>query len=159
MNPVLPQLYDWSVVVQETWCTPGLSSMRRWPDSERFDVWPVAVRAFRGRLRIDDHRSPFDRAGLRMALVAGHACMLPSQGEARPGIVIESRGNPALGIVAVGTGGLTSLRKLAGMGVFVAVLTNLRRTFELHLLGSDRCLVTSPASRRAVCSEEWKLGF
>jgi hypothetical protein len=119
----------------------------------------VAVRAFRGRLRIDDHWSPFDQAGLRVTLVAGHVCMFPSQGEARPGIVIESRGNPALGIVAVGTGSFSSLRKLAGMGVFVTVLTNLGRTLELHLLSSDRDLVTSPASRRAVRSDQWKLGF
>lgn len=119
----------------------------------------MAVRTFRGCLRIDDHRSPFDQAGLRVALVAGHVCMFPSQGEARPGIVIKSRRNPALGIVAVGTGSLSSLRKLAGMGVFVTVLANLGRTLELHLLSSDRYLVTGPASHRAMCSDQWKLGF
>ena len=119
----------------------------------------MAVRAFRGRLRINDHRSPIDQAGLRVALAAGHVCMFPSQGEAGPGIVVESRGNPALGIVAVGAGSLSNFRKLAGMGVFVAILTNLGRTLELHLLSSDRDLVTGPASRRAVRSEQWKLGF
>jgi hypothetical protein len=119
----------------------------------------MAVRAFRRRLRIDDHWSPIDQAGLRVTLVAGHVCMFPSQGEARPRIVIESRGNPALGIVAVGTGSFSSLRKLAGMGVFVTVLANLGRTLELHLLSSHGCLVTGPASRRAVRSDQWKLGF
>ena len=45
------------------------------------------------------------------------------------------------------------------MGVFVAILADLRGALELHFLLSDRCLVTSAAFHHAMRPKQWKLGL
>jgi len=119
----------------------------------------VAVRTFRRRLRINNYGSSLKHTDLRVALVAGHVGMPALQGEVRAGIVVERRRNPALRIVAVGARSFSRLCELARMDVFVAILTNLGRALELHLLGSNRDLVTGTAAHGAVCPKQWKLSF
>lgn len=74
-------------------------------------------------------------------------------------IVIENGGNPALRVMTIRTRGLPGLRKLACVGVFVAVLTDLRRAFELHFFRTRRHLVTIAALHRTMRTEQWKLRF
>jgi len=119
----------------------------------------VAVRTFRGCLRINNYGSSLKHTDLRVALVTGHVGMPALQGEVRAGIVVERRRNPALRIVAVGARSFSRLCKLARMDVLVAILTNLGSALELHLLGSNRDLVTGTAAHGAVCPKQWKLRF
>lgn len=74
-----------------------------------------------------------------------------------PRIVIENGRNPALGIVTVRAGGLSGLRKLACVCVFVAILADLRRAFELHFFRAHRHLVTGSALYRAMRAEQREL--
>ena len=76
-------------------------------------------------MRVNDHRSISDEARLRMAFVAGHVGMTAMQGEMRAGLMVESRRNPALRIVAIGAGGFPGFCELPGMHVFVTVLADL----------------------------------
>lgn len=54
---------------------------------------------------------------------------------------------------------LAGLRKLACVGVFMAVLTDLRRAFELHFFPTRRHLVTIAALHRTMRTEKRKLRF
>jgi hypothetical protein len=72
-----------------------------------------------------------------MTLAARNIRVAPLQGEMGPRVVVESRGNPALGIVAIRASRLPGFRELAGVGIFVTILTNLGRALELHFLRSD----------------------
>jgi len=73
-----------------------------------------------------------------MALITSHVCVASLQWEMGPRVVVEGRGNPALCIVAIRAGRLPGLRKLACVGIFVTILTNLRSALELHFLRSHR---------------------
>ena len=77
----------------------------------------------------------------------------------RPRIMIESRRNPALRVVTIRTRSLPGLRELARVGVFVTILTNLRRAFELHFFRTHRYLVTSSAFHRTMRAEQGELCF
>lgn len=73
-----------------------------------------------------------------MTLAARNIRVAPLQWEMGPRVVVESRGNPALRIVAIRASGLRGLRKLACMRIFVTILANLRSALELHFLRSHR---------------------
>lgn len=126
---------------------------------QRPDVRPVAIRTFWGRQFINDHRLGIDQARLRMTFVTWNSGVSSLQRKMRPRIMIEERRNPALGVVAIRTGGLASLRKLACMRVFVAIFANLRCALELHFLGARWHFVASATFNRAMCSEQRKLRF
>ncbi len=119
----------------------------------------VAVGTLRGGLLIDDNRLVFHQAHLGVTFVTSHLGVSSLQGKMSPRVVIEDGGNPPLRIVTIGTGSFAGLHKLACMGVFVAILTNLRRALELHLFGSRRHLVAITALYSAMRAKERKLRF
>ena len=61
--------------------------------------------------------------------------------------------------MAIGARSLPSLRKLACVGVFVTILTNLRGAFELYCFLASGYFVTSATIHRAVRPEQWELGL
>lgn len=61
--------------------------------------------------------------------------------------------------MTIRTRGLPRFRKLVRVGVFVAVLTDLRRAFELHFFRTRRYLVTIAALHRTMRTEKRKLRF
>jgi len=105
----------------------------------------VTIGTFRRCLFINDYRLVGDHARLRVTLVAPHVRMASLQGEMGPRVVVEDRGDPALRIVTVRASSFSSFRKLAGMGILVTILTNLRRALELYLLRSHRHFMTISA--------------
>lgn len=85
--------------------------------------------------------------------------MAALQGEMCSRVVVKRRRNPPLGIVAVRTRCLPTLRKLAVMSIFVTILTDLGRTLELHFFLPYRHLVASAALHGAVRPQQRELGF
>lgn len=121
----------------------------------------MAIGTLRRRLLVDDHGLAIDHARMRlqMALVASDACVAALQGEMRPGVVVEGRGNPALRIVAVFTRCLPGLCELAVMSVFVTIFANFRRVLELYFFFADWNFVTIAALDGAVRSKQRELSF
>jgi len=119
----------------------------------------MAIRTFRWCLFIDDHRLLRDHARLLVALIAGHVRVASLQGEMGSRVVVERRRNPALCIVTIRASGLPGFHKLAGMRIFVTILTNLRRALELHFLRPHRHFVAITALHRAVRAEQREFRF
>ncbi len=61
--------------------------------------------------------------------------------------------------MAIGARRLPSLRKLAGVGVFVTALTNLRGAFELHRFLARRHFVATGTVYGTVSPQQRKLGL
>ena len=61
--------------------------------------------------------------------------------------------------MAIGAGRLPSLCKLACVGIFVTILTNLRSALELHFLRSHRHFMTIAALDGAVRAEQREFRF
>jgi hypothetical protein len=74
-----------------------------------------------------------------------------------PPIVIEHGGHPALRIMAIRARGLAGFRKLARVGVLVAILTNLRRALELHRFLTGWHFVTRGTIYGAMCTQQREL--
>ena len=123
---------------------------------ERFNVWTVAVRAFRQGLLISHHEALPNHACLRVTFIARDICMAALQRKVCSRVVIKGRRYPALRLMAIRAWSLPGLCKLAAVNVLVAVFANLGGAFELHFFGSYRDLVTCPASHRSVSAEQWK---
>ena len=125
-----------------------------WPD-----IGPVTIGTFGRGLFIDNYRLSLDHPSLRVAFVARYVCVAPCQGEVRSRIVVERGRHPALDVVAIRTGSFPLLGKLSRMGIFVTILANLRRAFELYFLLTHRHLVTITALDGAVRAEQREFGF
>lgn len=93
----------------------------------------MAVHAFRRGKLVDDDLLVHNKPHLCVTLVASDPLVGPLQREMCPGVVIERRRNPSLRIVTIRTRSLFGLCELAGVRVFVAILTDLRSPLELHL--------------------------
>ena len=119
----------------------------------------MAVRTLRQHLLIDDHRLVSNHPDLCVTLVTGDIRVSTLQRKMRPRIVIENGRNPTLRIVTIRAGGLSGLRKLAGVDIFMTILTNLRRPLELHFFRAHGYLVTSAALHRTMRTEQRELGF
>lgn len=61
--------------------------------------------------------------------------------------------------MAIRASRLSSLRKLACVGIFVTILTNMRSALELHFLGSDRHFMAITALDGAVGAEQREFRF
>lgn len=133
----------------------GITASRLpWPD-----IGPVTIGTLGRGLFIDDHWLTHDHPSLRVTFVARYVCVAPRQGEVRSCVVVERGRHPALGVVAIRTGSFPLLGKLSRVGIFVTILANLRRAFELYFLLTHRHLVTVPALDRAVRAKQGELGF
>jgi len=119
----------------------------------------VTIGALGRGLFIDNHRLTRDHPSLRVAFVARYVFVAPCQGEMRSRIVVERGRHPALDVVAIRTGSFPLLGKLSCVGIFVTILANLRRAFELYFLRPHRHLVTVPALDRAMRAKQREFGF
>lgn len=72
-------------------------------------------------------------------------------------VVVECGRDPTLRIVAIRARRLSGLRELAGMRVFVTILTNLRSAFELHHFCARGDLVTIAALYASMRAEQREL--
>ena len=119
----------------------------------------MTIRTLRQHLLIDDHGLISDHARLCVAFIARYVRVAPLQREMSPRIMIESRRNPALRVVAIRARGLPGLRELARVRVFVTILTNLRRAFELHFFRACGNFVTIAALHRTMRAKQRELCF
>lgn len=119
----------------------------------------MAIRTLRRRLLIKDDRFASNHACLRVTFVTRNSRMPSLQRKMRSRIVIKSRRNPPLRIMTIGTGRLAGFRKLARMGVFMAILANLRSPFELHLRAANRRFVTITTLHKTMRAKQGKFRF
>ena len=119
----------------------------------------MAIRALRQYLFVHDHGLISDHARLCVAFIARYVRVSSLQRKMSPRIMIESRRNPALRVVAIRARGLPGLRELARVRVFVTILTNLRRAFELHFFRACGNLVTIAALHRTMRAKQRELCF
>lgn len=119
----------------------------------------MAVRALRGGLLVNNDGLVRNQARLHVTLVASNVRVPAREREVRAFIVIKSRGNPPLGIVAVRARRLASFHKLARVHVFMTSLARLGGAFELHFFRADWYLVASPALHGAVRAQQRELRF
>ena len=89
------------------------------------DFRSMTIRTLRERLLVNDYGLGIDEACLYVTLVTGHSRMATRQREVCSGVVVKRGRHPTLGSVAIGAWRLARFGKLPGMGLFVAILTNL----------------------------------
>jgi len=85
--------------------------------------------------------------------------MASGERKVRPGVVIKRGGNPALNVMACGASSFAFFRKLGSMDIHVAVLADLRRSFELNLGGAGGSFVACAAGNSAMGAQEWEFCF
>ena len=116
-------------------------------------VASVAIHTLSGCVPVDDDLLVPDRAGLQVTFGARHVGMATGQREMRAGVVVEPRGYPALGMVAIRTVRLTIFsQELLIVGIVVAGFALARCAAETRLRSVRRQLVAIRACHRPVCA-------
>ena len=94
----------------------------------------MAIDAFVRRVFVDDDFYICDFSRLGVALGARHVCVAAGQRQMGTGVVIKSRGNPALGVVAIRAVSLVILcHELTIVFVLVTGFALCRSAFESGL--------------------------
>ena len=120
----------------------------------------MAIDAFVRRVLIDDDFFVRHQFGLIVTLGARHIGMSACQWEMSFGVVIECRGNPARGVVAVAAvrSVILSDYKLSVVCIFVAGFASLRRSLKTQLVGGGGFVAIS-ACHGAMRSEQREFCF
>lgn len=117
----------------------------------------MAVGTLRRCVLIDHDLFVFHHPGLLVALVAGHIGVSAGKWEVRLGVVVESRGFPSLGVMAVHTMRRTILRyKLSVVCVLVAGLAFLRSALKTRF-GCGCRFMAVRAGYRPMCAKQREL--
>jgi hypothetical protein len=102
---------------------------------------------------VEKNRSTGNHFRYFVTLITKNFGMTSSQREVRTGVMIKGRGNPSLDVVTIRAMSLAGLGELGSMGLHVAAFADLRCSFELGLVGTERGFVASrhdrPRSRAA----------
>jgi hypothetical protein len=112
----------------------------------------VTVSALRQNLFINNDGISLDKDCFFVTHVTSNFRVPTLERKVRPRVVIEDGGDPALRIMAIGTGGLSGSCKLSCMSILVTVLTNLCRALELNCFRTYWHLVAGAATDNAVRS-------
>ncbi len=108
---------------------------------------------------VDHNRVVADRSCLRVAPVARNVGMAPCKRKRSALIVIERRWRPENRVVTFRAPRLVILHELPGVNVGVAILAQLRRSFERYFTNSGGRLVARTARDRAMSADQRKLRF
>ena len=82
---------------------------------------------------VEEHRLPVDELRQLVAVGAAHVLVRPPQRECRLLLMIEERGSPLHGVVAVDAARNLSLGELLAVDVFMAIFTLSRRRLEINI--------------------------
>lgn len=108
-----------------------------------FEVTAMARRALQGHTLIDEHFLIVYHAYFVVTLVAFHVGMTPRQRELRALVMIKRGRHPFLRIVAIRAHRLSGFcDKLSVVGILMAFLAFLGRTFELRFLRAGNRFMT-----------------
>lgn len=119
----------------------------------------MAIGAFNRRRLIKQNGFAIENFRFPMTFVTSNICMSAGKSKVGPGVVIEGGRNPALNVVAAGAASFAVFHKLSSMNVRVAVLADLRRSFELDLTGARQGFVACAAGYGAMSAQERELCF
>jgi hypothetical protein len=112
----------------------------------------VAVGALVGSWFIEKDGFAVDHLRFLVTFVTKNVRVASRKREVRARVVIKSGRNPSLDVVALRTAGLPCLGELRSVRVGMAIFADLRRSFELRLVGARRLFVTGAAGDCAVCA-------
>lgn len=82
---------------------------------------------------VEENRLAGDELRELVTISAANILVRAAQWKIRPPIVIEKRGSPLYGVVAVGAVGDFALGKLLAVNVLVAIFALRRRCLEIHV--------------------------
>ncbi len=122
----------------------------------------MARGAILGRRLVEEHGLASDKLRRLVTFRAADVLMSPAQWELRSPLMIEERGLPFHAVVTFNTSGDSRLRELLPVHVFVALLANGRRGFEVRVdqLGFEvGRFVAIDAGGRTVGSRQRKRRF
>jgi hypothetical protein len=105
----------------------------------------VTIGAFDWRWLIEKDRLAVHHFRFPVTFVTSNIRMASRKRKMRSRVVIKRGGNPALNVVTTGAPSFVVFRKLGSMDIHVAVLADLRRSFELNLAGARQGFVACPA--------------
>jgi len=93
----------------------------------------MAGGTFFPRRLVEQHHLPLNDLGQLVTLAAANVLVRPGQWKCCPAIMIEERGFPLHGVVAIGAVSDLPVGKLFSVNIFVAILTLRRRGLKIHI--------------------------
>lgn len=119
----------------------------------------MAIGALNRSWLIEQNGFAIEQFRFPVTFVTRNIRVAPGKRKVRPGGVVERGRNPALNVVAAGTLRFAISHKLGSMNVRVAVLADLRRSFELDLAGAGGSFVACAAGNGAMGAQEREFCF